>query len=77
MSKDKIFRNEDKYMISYAQEEYLRMHLGELCEVDSHTDAMNRYNIRSLYFDDYDDSAYGDNARGVDNRTKYRIRIYV
>ncbi len=71
-----MFRNENKYLISYAQEEYLKMSLRELCEADSHTDEMNRYNIRSLYFDDYDDSAYSDNARGVDNRTKYRIRIY-
>ncbi len=71
-----MFRNENKYMISFAQEEYLKMHLGELCERDSHTDSMNRYNIRSLYFDDYDNSAYCDNSGGVDNRTKYRIRIY-
>ena len=75
-SEDKMFRNENKYMISFAQEEYLKMHLQELCESDSHTDVTNRYYIRSLYFDDYDSSAYSDNARGVDNRTKYRIRIY-
>ncbi len=71
-----MFRNENKYLISSGQEEYLKMNLRELCEADSHTDEMNRYNIRSLYFDDYDDSAYYDNARGVDIRTKYRIRIY-
>ena len=76
MSKDKTFRDENKYLISYPQEEYLRMHLAQLCESDSHTDERNRYNIRSLYFDDYEHSAYTDNARGVDNRTKYRIRMY-
>ena len=34
------------------------------------------YNIRSLYFDDYDNSCYKDNENGVDDREKYRIRIY-
>ena len=27
-----MFRNENKYMISSVQEEYLKMHLRELCE---------------------------------------------
>jgi len=34
------------------------------------------YQIRSLYFDDYDDSFMGENEAGVDQRQKYRIRIY-
>ncbi len=34
------------------------------------------YEIRSLYFDDYDDSCMGENEAGVDQRQKYRIRIY-
>ena len=32
--------------------------------------------IRSLYFDDYWNSAYNEKMAGVDFRKKYRIRIY-
>ena len=34
------------------------------------------YEIRSLYFDDCDDSFLEENESGVDQRKKYRIRIY-
>ena len=34
------------------------------------------YEIRSLYFDDAWDSCMNENAAGVDQREKYRIRIY-
>ena len=34
------------------------------------------YEIRSLYFDDFDDSFLEENESGVDRRKKYRIRIY-
>ena len=34
------------------------------------------YNIRSLYFDDYENSCFMANENGIDNREKYRIRIY-
>lgn len=34
------------------------------------------YNIRSIYFDSYDNKCYRENAAGIDRRNKYRIRIY-
>lgn len=34
------------------------------------------YEIRSLYFDDYYDRCMDENAAGIDNREKYRIRTY-
>lgn len=37
-----MFRNENKYMISSVQEEYLKMHLRELCEADTHTIAIRQ-----------------------------------
>ena len=71
-----MFRYEKKYLLSPAEEAYLKNHLDALMFRDVHSDELNKYNIRSLYFDDYADSAYNDNAAGVDPRTKYRIRIY-
>ncbi|MBD5548947.1 MAG: polyphosphate polymerase domain-containing protein [Lachnospiraceae bacterium] len=43
---------------------------------DVHAGKDGFYNIRSLYFDDYENSCYMDNENGVDNREKYRVRIY-
>lgn len=43
---------------------------------DSHTGAEGSYQIRSLYFDDYQNSCYMSNENGVDEREKFRIRIY-
>ena len=37
-------------------------------EKDVHAAAAGFYNIRSLYFDDYDNSCYMENENGVDNR---------
>lgn len=34
------------------------------------------YEVRSLYFDDYDNHCYLDNENGNDPREKFRIRIY-
>ena len=34
------------------------------------------YTIRSLYFDDYWNSAYAEKDAGILVRKKYRIRIY-
>lgn len=35
-----------------------------------------KYTIRSLYFDDYWDSCYEQKMMGVDDRKKWRVRIY-
>ncbi len=43
---------------------------------DANTDIDGSYSVRSLYFDDYYNHAYNDKFAGVQNWTKYRIRIY-
>ncbi len=50
--------------------------LQNLLPYDSHAGENGQYAIRSLYFDDYDDSCLRENEAGVDNRRKYRIRLY-
>lgn len=69
-------RHELKYFIHPAEVEALRVRLRRGLTLDPHCRGGRPYAIRSLYFDDIDDSAYFDKTDGVMNRDKYRIRIY-
>ena len=69
-------RHELKYFIHPAEVEALRLQLRKGLKLDSHCYGGRPYAIRSLYFDDIDDSAYFDKVGGVMHRDKYRIRIY-
>lgn len=69
-------RHELKYFINPAELEVLRSRLRPVMKLDSHCKGGRPYIIRSLYFDDIDDSAYYDKMSGVMDRDKYRIRIY-
>lgn len=69
-------RHELKYFIHPAEVEALRVRLRRGMTLDSHCRGGRPYAIRSLYFDDIDDSAYFDKVGGVMDRDKYRIRIY-
>lgn len=50
--------------------------ISAVASKDIHVGEGGYYNIRSLYFDDYENRCYMDNENGVDDREKYRIRIY-
>ena len=69
-------RHELKYFINPAELEVLRQRLRGALEMDSHCVNGEPYAIRSLYFDDVEDSAFYDKQAGVMHRDKYRIRIY-
>lgn len=70
------FRHELKYYISNTQYEMLSRKLALTMNRDENTPESGRYFIRSLYFDDYQDSSLHEKLEGADNRNKYRIRIY-
>ncbi len=70
------YRYELKFLCTQLQIEMLRSQLDFLMEKDSHSKADGFYSIRSLYFDDYDDSAMKQKEDGLDERKKYRIRSY-
>ena len=75
--KEKIpWRHEIKYVCSEMQIPDIRNKVSTLCDLDRHVDADGRYYVRSVYFDDYNDTAYYENEMGVDPRRKYRIRLY-
>lgn len=69
------FRHELKYLISYAQKTDLNVRMAPLLGLDKHA-SNGGYMIRSLYFDDYWNTAYQEKVDGVLLRKKYRSRIY-
>lgn len=71
-----MYRHEMKYTISAAQVPLLKSRLTGLMMPDPHAGADGIYNIRSLYFDDYQNRFYYENENGTDPRKKFRIRIY-
>lgn len=75
MSKAERYRNEWKYLIDTAQKEYVCRRLSPFLKLDPHA-KNGGYMIRSLYFDDYFQTAYEEKDAGVLRRKKYRIRIY-
>lgn len=70
------FRHELKYIVSDAQAAAIAVRLSPLMRRDPHVGGTGKYTIRSLYFDDFDNSCYYENENGVDPREKLRIRIY-
>lgn len=69
------YRVEEKYIIYEDQIAYLNMKLKEIMSPDEHS-RDGGYLIRSVYFDDYHDSALYENLSGNDQRAKFRIRTY-
>ena len=70
------YRNEKKYLCSETALAVLEARLKPLMQPDPHQRSGEGYHIRSLYFDDYQDSCRMENEAGLDARTKYRIRCY-
>lgn len=70
------FRQELKYYINPQQSLLLRQRLRGLMKPDEHAGPGGEYHIRSLYFDDMYNKALGDKLGGLQDRAKYRIRIY-
>ncbi|MCM1160251.1 MAG: polyphosphate polymerase domain-containing protein [Roseburia sp.] len=76
VSPPKKYRHELKYLCGAADIPLLKARLKGIAGLDSHVGEKGYYHIRSLYFDDYNNTCYKMNEAGVDNRMKYRIRIY-
>lgn len=69
------FRHEVKQEISNLDMLVLRQRLRTVMTPDSHA-RNGQYEIRSLYFDNFDDKALREKLDGVRIREKYRIRLY-
>jgi VTC domain len=70
------FRHELKYNIDLLQYQVLQRKISVLLKPDPNMGKSSSYNIRTLYFDDVNESALCDKVSGVSKRKKYRMRIY-
>ena len=69
-------RHEQKFLISYGEYAHLSRTLDYVLRRDPAGDAYNEYAVRSLYFDTVFDDFLFEKVSGVNERRKYRIRIY-
>lgn len=69
------YRNEWKYLVTDADLAILGARLRALLPLDSHQTG-DAYVIRSLYFDDLYNSCLRENEAGIDDRRKFRLRLY-
>ncbi|HMZ67374.1 MAG TPA: polyphosphate polymerase domain-containing protein [Leptospiraceae bacterium] len=76
MSEKKKYRHELKYLINYQEYFLIRSRVRSVLPSDSNVDGDGSYTVRSLYFDDYNNSSYYDKYAGILKRAKHRIRIY-
>ena len=75
MKKQK-WRHELKYLINLPDWALLRSRFPAVLKPDPYAGEDGEYRIRSLYFDDYWNTAYEEKDAGVLTRHKYRIRVY-
>ena len=75
MSKS-LYRHELKFFCTENMLERIYRDLKSVIRLDEHTGTDGKYLIRSIYYDDYNDSAYYENESGIDPRYKFRIRAY-
>ncbi|MDC0305957.1 polyphosphate polymerase domain-containing protein [Akkermansiaceae bacterium] len=71
-----VFRHEHKYLINRHDYLTLSGRLKHFMCRDRYAGAKGDYHIRSLYFDDFIDTALYEKQIGTLSRKKYRIRIY-
>jgi len=74
--KELRLRHEAKYTIDYSSYLYLTQKIKGVLPLDKNAGVDGKYHIRTLYFDDYIDSALYEKEAGIAERKKYRIRIY-
>lgn len=69
-------RHELKYPLTFLEYQLLKKKLITVLKPDLHAGPEGYYHIRSLYFDDFRNTALFEKQWGVARRKKYRIRIY-
>ncbi|PRR83562.1 polyphosphate polymerase domain-containing protein [Clostridium vincentii] len=71
------YRHELKHFINYSDYLQIKNRLKFITSLDNFADKKTgRYKIRSLYFDNIYDKVLLEKINGVDNREKFRIRLY-
>ena len=74
--KEITWRNELKHVITLSDKTAICQSLRTVAAPDPHAGPDGRYHIRSLYFDTVSDRALREKIDGVNEREKFRIRLY-
>jgi len=69
-------RYELKHYINYADILELRSRLPFVASPDENSIGGKGYRVKSLYFDNYNDKALKEKVDGVNEREKFRLRLY-
>ncbi len=69
-------RHELKHYINYADLLQLRARLPFVASLDENATGASGYRVKSLYFDNYNDKALREKIDGVNQREKFRLRLY-
>ncbi len=70
------YRHEIKHCITPGDAQAIKANLSAVASIDPHAKKEGCYRIRSLYFDDLNNTALWDKLDGVNERRKFRIRYY-
>ena len=70
------YRHEIKHVITPGDAAAIKNNLRAVASQDPHAGPDGTYRIRSLYFDDLNDTALWEKLDGVNERRKFRIRYY-
>ncbi len=74
--KKSLGRHEIKHYINYSDYVQLKARLPCVCKEDANMVAGKGYRVRSLYFDNCYDKALIEKINGVNEREKFRLRLY-
>lgn len=69
-------RHELKYFINIADYFTIRNRLKNVAKLDTNASSSGSYQVRSLYFDNFNDKALMEKINGFNKREKFRIRFY-
>lgn len=70
-----MYRSEQKFVVDENTLQIMHHKLSGMLDYDEHQKD-DSYRIRSMYFDTYSRKSYRENDAGVEERKKYRIRVY-
>lgn len=69
-------RHELKHYVNYSDVLQLRTRLPHVASLDNNAVQGNGYRVKSLYFDNFNDKALREKIDGVNEREKFRLRLY-
>lgn len=70
-----MYRSEQKFVVDENTLQIMHHKLSGMLDYDENQKD-DSYRIRSMYFDTYSRKSYQENDAGVEERKKYRIRVY-